>query len=317
EARAGVEGFANTIIAYQLLLNLNYLDTNGIKIQFSEDVNTPFVSKEEAFAEIERRLNEGLSALNSAGDAFPFELSDGFAGFDTPATFARFNRALMARVALYQGKWQAALDALAGSFVDPNGDMRTGVYHVYSTGLGDRLNPIFEVPTAPAVKLRAHPDIKANAEPGDLRYADKVLDRSDDPGFNPSPPAANGLVSPLVITVSKSSTDPFPIIRNEELLLIRAEANFRLGNLAAAEADVNAVRAAAGLGPVTLTAENALDQILHERMYSLLMEGHRWIDMRRTGRLNLLPTEQVGSPPQPGKIFDKWPRPIDEVPEGS
>ena len=314
--RAGVEGFAKAIIGYQLLLNLNYLDENGIKIEFSEDVATPFVGKQQAFAEIERYLNESLSALSNAGGAFSFDLTDGFGGFDTPATFAQFVRGLQARVALYQEKWQAALDALGGSFVDAGAPMDLGVYHVYSTGSGDRLNPVFEVPTAPSVKLRAHPDVKAFAEPGDQRYLSKVLDRTDDPSFNPSPPAANGLVSPLVITLAKSSTDRFPILRNEELLLIRAEANFRLGNMAAAEADVNAVRAAAGLGPVTLSPETALDQILHERMYSLLVEGHRWIDLRRTGRLGTLPTDQVGTPPQPGKIFDKWPRPINEVPEG-
>jgi hypothetical protein len=314
--RAGVEGFAKAIIGYQLLLNLNYLDDNGIKIEFSEDVSTPFVGKQQAYAEIERYFNESLSALSNAGGAFSFSLtSEGFGGFDTPATFAQFVRGLQARVALYQEKWQAALDALSGSFVDADAPMDLGVYHAYSTGSGDRLNPVFEVPTAPSVKLRAHPDVKTFAEPGDQRYLSKVLDRTDDPSFNPSPPAANGLVSPLVITLAQSSTDRFPIMRNEELLLIRAEANFRLGNMAAAEADVNAVRAAAGLAPVTLSPDTALDQILHERMYSLLVEGHRWIDLRRTGRLGTLPTDQVGTPPQPGKIFDKWPRPIDEIPE--
>ena len=312
----GIEGFAKAIIGYQLLLNLNYLDENGIKIEFSEDITVPFVGKAQAYAEIERYLSEAVSDLNGAGATFPFKLSSGFAGFDTPATFAQFVRGLQARTFLYQGKWSDALTALQGSFVNPNGSMKAGVYHSYSTGSGDRLNPIFEVPTAPSVKLRAHPDIKANAEPGDLRYADRVLDRTGDPGFDPSPPAANKLSSPLVITLSKSSTDPFPILRNEELLLIRAEANFRMGSLSAAEADVNAVRAAAGLGPVTLTSGNALDQILHERMYSLLAEGHRWIDMRRTGRLGQLPKDAVGEPLQPGIVFDKWPRPINEVPEG-
>ena len=60
-----------------------------------------------------------------------------------------------------------------------------------------------------------------------------------------------------------------PIIRNEELLLIRAEANIGQGNLGAAEDDINVVRAAAGLGPVDLTSANAINQLIYERMFSL------------------------------------------------
>ena len=50
--RAGVEGFAKTIIAHQLLLNLNYLDENGIKLDFSGNLSVPFATKAEAFARI-------------------------------------------------------------------------------------------------------------------------------------------------------------------------------------------------------------------------------------------------------------------------
>jgi hypothetical protein len=195
--------------------------------------------------------------------------------------------------------------------------MNTGAYHVYSTGAGDRLNPIFEVPTSPSVKLRAHPMYKAQAEAGDQRYASKILDRSAEAGFDPSPGAANGLSSALIVTVSSNATASLPIIRNEELLLIRAEANIGQGNLGAAEADLNRVRAAAGLGPVSLTAGNAADQLLHERMYSLFLEGHRMVDVRRYDRFNTLPADQVGDPLRAGTIFQQFPRPLDEVPEGS
>src|SRR5712692_1284716 len=42
--KAGVEGFAKTIMAYQLLLNLNYVDS--IKLDFSGSVSAPFVSRD-------------------------------------------------------------------------------------------------------------------------------------------------------------------------------------------------------------------------------------------------------------------------------
>lgn len=100
--RAGTEAFAQTIIGYQLLLALNYLDENGIKIQFSDDITTPFVSKEEAFAEIERYLDEAYAQLQDDA-TFPFQLTAaGFGPFGTPDGFAQFNRALRARVAAYR-----------------------------------------------------------------------------------------------------------------------------------------------------------------------------------------------------------------------
>lgn len=314
---AGVAGFAKTIMAYQLLLNLNLTYNNGIKIQFSTDRSIPFVSKQEAFAEIARLLDEGNTDLAGAGDSFSFILSSGFSGFDTPAGFAQFNRALRARVAAYvasesgnQQDWQTVLDVLEDSFLQPGGDLDMGVYHIYGTGLGDESNPIFESPTAAGVQFRGQPSFQTDAESGDNRFSSKIVVRPDlsEPVFN--------LVSTLVINVSKSSTDPFPIIRNEELILLRAEANIGLGNYGVADADMNIVRNAAGLvgygeagGPPASDASNALDHLLHERRYSLFIEGHRWVDMRRYGRLDQLPLDRAGD-----QVVESQPRPINELP---
>lgn len=303
--KAGIEGYAKTILAYQLLLNLNYMDENGIKLDFSGDLNIPMASKTEAFAFIETNLDEAYTALQNAGNAFPFQLSSGFAGFDTPEKFAQFNRALRARVAIYQNKYQDALNALDNSFIDPNGAMTLGVYMVYGTGLGDQTNEIYENPEAPFVKFMAHPSFESDAEAGDQRFSNKVFKRTTATTFD-------DLTTDLAITVTSSAIDRLPIIRNEELLLIRAEANIGLGNLTAAQADINLVRAAAGLAPVTLTdANQAIDQLLHERRYSLFIEGHRWVDMRRFGRLNQLPIDRAGK----DKILDKMPIPETELPE--
>lgn len=315
---AGVAGFARTIMAYQLLLNLNLTYNNGIKIQFSTDRSVPFVAKEEAFAEIARLLDDGNADLGGAGDSFPFILSSGFSGFDTPAGFAQFNRALRARVAAYiasesgnQQDWQTVLDVLQDSFLQPGGDLNTGVYHIYGTGLGDVTNPIFESPEAAGVQFRGHPSFQTEAEDGDNRFSSKIVVRPDltEPVFN--------LVSTLVINVSKSSTDPFPIIRNEELILLRAEANIGLGNYGLADDDMNIVRSAVGLtgygeagGPPASDALNALDHLLHERRYSLFIEGHRWVDMRRYGRLNELPLDRAGD-----QVVESQPRPINELPD--
>ncbi|NIM60897.1 MAG: RagB/SusD family nutrient uptake outer membrane protein, partial [Acidobacteria bacterium] len=82
---------------------------------------------------------------------------------------------------------------------------------------------------------------------------------------------------------------PIPIIRNEELILLRAEINIGMNLISDAADDINFIRVnSGGLDPRTnLDATNILDELLKQRRYSLLFEGgHRWIDMRRYGRLD-------------------------------
>jgi hypothetical protein len=88
---------------------------------------------------------------------------------------------------------------------------------------------------------------------------------------------------------------PIPIIRDEELVLLRAEAEIGTGAFAGAVADINAVRQGSGnlpaySGPVSAPALVA--ELLYNRRYSLLWEqGTRWIDARR---FNLLSTIEPG-----------------------
>lgn len=301
QQRGGVEGYARTMMAYELLLNLNYADENGIRVDVGGDVLGQFVSKQQAFTSIAGMLDQALASLNGAGASFPFNMSSGFALFNTPATFAQFNRALKARVAAYMADWDEVLNALGGSFLDTGASLSVGAYHNYSTASGDLLNPVFEPPTASTVKWLAHPTFEADAEPGDARYSSKIFKRA-------APLQQSGLSSDLAVTVASGSSAPFPIIRNEELILLRAEANIAQGNLTAAQSDINLIRNAAELGSVTLTsASQALDQVLHEKRYSLFSEGHRWIDMRRYGRLGQLPLDRTGD-----VVLSNMPIPFDE-----
>jgi hypothetical protein len=299
---AGVRGFAQTMMAYQLLLNLNLLDDNGIRLNYDGDLSTAFATKAEAYVEIDRLLDAASTELGNAGASFGFQLTSGFAGFDTPAGFAKFNRAIRARSAIYQLDFATALTALNGSFLDPAGDMNTGVYHLFGTGLGEQTNPMFENPNAAFVKLMGHPSFATDAEPGDLRFSSKVTVRAAATTFD-------GLTSNLGATLVDGSTSSLAIIRNEELLLIRAEARIGTNDLVGAAADINAVRAAAGLAAITLDAGTAIDQLLHERRYSLFAEGHRWIDMRRYNKLGDLPIDR----PDTDNVISKMPIPETEI----
>jgi len=73
------------------------------------------------------------------------------------------------------------------------------------------------------------------------------------------------------------------ILRLAEMYLTRAEANLRAGTSIGATplADINTIRARAGLAP--LTSVN-INQVLLERKLELSFEGHLLHDMKRTGR---------------------------------
>ena len=76
------------------------------------------------------------------------------------------------------------------------------------------------------------------------------------------------------------------ILRLAEMYLIRAEARAWQGNISGAAEDLNVIRNRAGLGNTTATDKaSLLSAIEQERFLELSFEGHRWIDLVRTGRV--------------------------------
>ncbi|MDN5216770.1 RagB/SusD family nutrient uptake outer membrane protein [Fulvivirgaceae bacterium BMA12] len=309
ESKNGYLGFARTIIAHELLMNLNVQDENGIRTDVSDpDDLGPFVSKAEAFSFIADLLNEASNNLNASGDAFLFNLSSGFTNFTTPQTFREFNRGLAARVALYRGNYSEALTLLADSFLDLNGDFNNGVFYSFSTSTGDVLNQLF-------IGLNASGDIRAareewvdEAELGDTRLSKASLRDIDNPEIGPA--TQSGLSSNYDLNVFQSQTDPVTLMRNEELILIYAEANIQENQLTEAVNTLDIIRNAHGLADYAGTVDQAslINEMLKQRRYSLYFEGHRWIDLRRYDRLDELPLDRVGD-----IVHERFPRPFPEV----
>lgn len=75
------------------------------------------------------------------------------------------------------------------------------------------------------------------------------------------------------------------VIRLAEVILIKAEAHARQGELPDALTEVNKIRARARLPLLlsTLTQAQLIDAILLERRRELAFEGHRWFDLVRLG----------------------------------
>ncbi len=118
----------------------------------------------------------------------------------------------------------------------------------------------------------------------------------------------DGLSADYQIALYKSNVDPVYLVRNEELILMYAEANIGTNNTETINA-INVIRNAAGLADYSGATDNAslLNEVVHQRRYSLIAEGHRWIDLRRLNRLSEIPLDRTGD-----NALDAFPTPFTE-----
>ncbi|MEO5816189.1 MAG: RagB/SusD family nutrient uptake outer membrane protein [Gemmatimonadaceae bacterium] len=209
-------------------------------------------------------------------------------------------RALRARVMLYQGNYQGALDATTA--VLAMGYALEPTFANLNTADGTATpEDIFRVVFTPQeynemgyYYLRAGrrevaptPGLNAAFEVGDVRKAATVA---------PSGSEFQGTKWPTTI-----GGEDIHVIRLAEVILIRAEAYARLngaGQLGLAVAEYNKIRVRAKLAPHVLgvdvtTQADVLNAIDKERRLELALEGDRWPDLNRTGRaaavMNLTP----------------------------
>jgi hypothetical protein len=291
EQKEAVRGVTKTFIAMAYIDQLRVRDTFGIVLDIDVDGRDigEFVSRDSGYTLAAQLLDEARSHLAAAGATFPFVLTAGFNGFNTPATFIRFNRAIKARLEVYRERWSDALAALTESFIATPATgaaaaMATGVYNIYPSG--EASNGLFQATPTTLIGLPScHTDAQRRADNSlDLRASAKCQ-------VTGTTLTLAGISSNMKLTVYASQNANVPIIKNEELVLLRAEANLALGDRAAALADVNYVRAnSGGLAPLPGNFTGDLvGEILYNRRYSLMLEyGHRWVDMRRYGRLDQL-----------------------------
>jgi hypothetical protein len=313
EEKSAAIGYAQTIKALDLLEVLEMRDTAGIAADAgaSPDELTPILCRDAALTRIVALLDSANGALQAGGDAFPFALTNGFVAFDDPTTFRTFNRAITAKTEIYRAKNDPAantraLAALGESFVSTTAPLTLGVYHVFSLAAGDATNELFQDPGA--TNYRAHPSVLTDAEPGDQRVAAKT-EIADAKTYQ-------GVGSNIIFTVYSGPTSPIPIIRNEELILLRAQANIGAGNLEAARQDINFIRQTSGglaaVGPFA-DADAAVTELLRQKRYSLLFEsGSRWADARLYGRLGTLPIDINNPPTTVHKVHPIFPIPDEE-----
>lgn len=298
--KEGYRGFLQTTRAYQLLAVIRSVDVSGASLDAAAGPTAalpPIAGKPQVYAYIDQLLDSAQTHLQAAGATFAFTLGAGFAGFDTPPNFLRVNRALRARADIDVGNFAQALTDLAGSFLDLTKPLSYGPFNTYSTAAGDAQNPVYEA--LPRVYY-AHPSLAANAQlkadgTRDNRFVSKVKAIAS--------VTRGGITTAWTFQNYSGPTAPIPIIRNEELILLRAEANLGLGNASAAIKDINVVRTTSGglpaLGdpyaPGAGQPTTLLDELIYEKRYSLLWEvGTSWLDARHYGKLSSLPHDAPG-----------------------
>jgi len=310
-------GLAETIESLMLFEIVQTHDTLGAIVEMQEDPLqvSAFVSRDSAYRYILNTLDDAAAKLNAGGAAFPFTITSGFTGFTTPANFAKFTWALKAKAAAHYATagggttaWNASLTALTNSFLNAAATTRAafdaGVYDTYAPA-PDTPNPLNSATNTNLyshMSFQADAQLKADNVTPDDRFTAKIAVNALTPRSGPiSNGAATSATSSNGFRIWTSTSASIPIIRNEELILIRAEARLATGDKAGAIADLNQVRVnSGGLPASTLTVANTNDEvlmgILYEKRYSLMMEGVRWVDYRRYNKLNLIPLDVTTGP---------------------
>ncbi|WP_162416344.1 RagB/SusD family nutrient uptake outer membrane protein [Cyclobacterium roseum] len=309
--QAAISGFARMIQAYQFMIPANFVYENGIRIDVGDPLNPgPYVSYEAGMEHSRSLLETADELLQTAGTGdFPFTLTPGFAGFTSLERIREINNAILARTNTYLEDWEGVLTALDNSFMDLEGNLQSGPAHPY-TGAPDLFNPLFYIRDASINTIVVvHPSVLEDATEGDARVAEKFFEREE-------PVIITTDATPLVGTHQDNrwpnNTTPIPFIRNEELILLKAEAHAQLGETDLAVQAINIIRNAAEIGDYTGATDqpSLIDEILYQRRYSLWAEpwGHRWIDARRYGRL-----DEIDTSFDQGSIFLQFPHPQAEV----
>jgi hypothetical protein len=299
EANAA-RGFFRTMKALDYYRVLELRDTVGIPIQTDDPAEvTAIRCKTAVLTFIAALLDSGNADFTAAGGTtvLPFKLPTGMStgrDYNVVSNLILFNRGLKGKVnfyraldrtnpqaALYQTAINELTEALGGAAPGavPASQMPVGVYYKFVPGGSEN-----EANLRSDSRIGLHPLIRDSVQVGDTRGS-KIVNRTLLQGNNIS----TTLTASFAVPSSANEALPIPLLKDEELVLLRAQAEIGAGQLAAATLDINSVRTQYGLLPhVTFASQAAaIDAVLYEKRYSLLFEGpQRLVDLRGYGRLN-------------------------------
>lgn len=204
--------------------------------------------------------------------------------------------ALLAKVFLYQGKYEQATAETSKVINSGNFQLEIDLNNVFLSGSAETIWQ-FDLPfnkynwegqtfvptsTHAVPKYVLTADLFNSFEPGDLRVSSWT--RTNTVG-------AKDYTYPYKYknnAFAKTATEGYILLRLSDQYLIRAEAEMNLGDLNSAASDLNLIRNRAGL-PNTAASTGAaiFDAIQAERRHEFFCEaGSRWFDLRRWNLAN-------------------------------
>lgn len=279
------------------------LVTQMIDINDTEAIQqTVFIrkTKEETYAQIE-------ADLIAAAEILPVQYPSAEVGRATKGAA----NAMLAKVYLYQQKWQQAYDAageviFSGQYAllddyaqvwrEAGENGSESVYEVQATvgnGLVDYTNVQgprgtpdlgwgFNIPSQSLVNAYEAGDERRDATimfvPGVLWDGFIAPTTWSNPRYNYK--AYQSSIAESWDGNKGNTAKNFRLLKYSDVLLIRAEAAFHIGNNSEATDRVNEIRDRVNLG---LLSSVTLEQILKERRLEMAMEHDRWFDLVRTG----------------------------------
>ena len=317
EEVASARGFFRTMKALDFYRVLEQRDSVGIALQTDNPQElTPIYCKPFVINYIAALLDSAYADLQVASNADPaavvaFGLPTSWNGQDHGRDYRKvanlilFNRGLKGKVDFYRAMQNRAApdatllnaavaeltQALGGRAAGavPASDFPKGIYYHFAAV--ELLNLRADQKISANNRLRdsltfAAVDASAPWDPTDTRLA-KVIAR---PG---GPLSAQGLSSTHTFSFATATPAnqllPLPLLKDEELVLLRAQAYAELNDLTSARADAQSVHAAYGSTslPVFTSKDMARRYILREKRLSLLFEGpQRLVDLRAYGYLD-------------------------------
>ena len=311
--KSATAGFFKTIKAMEYMRLIELRDTVGVPIQTDDPAAvTPVRCKEAVLAYASALLDSAQTDLTAAGGTtrLPFALPAGFTAhgrdYGVVSNVILFNRGLKGKVSVLQAinrkspSTAAAATAVTALTAALGGAAPGGVsgttfqfgpyYRFVASGSEATANPRADA------KIGLNPLVRDSIQAGDTRVS-KITTRSNLAGQGIS----TTVTCTLCTATLANSEAPLGILRDEELVLLRAQAYIELGQFANAAADINSVRTFYGLAPIAVpaTKAEAITRVLYEKRYSLLYEGpQRFVDLREYGRLNstFLRAEVAGDP---------------------
>lgn len=214
-----------------------------------------------------------------------------------PNTYSAY--ALLARVYLYQQKWQQA--AIAATEVIDHSELymlSTDLDQVYTPNNNEaiwQLKPVinglntiegysFTCCVSSVVSLTS--TLHDAFEPGDQRWDHWVA--STTLGYE-----TYYYPYKYKVTFADDDQESYTILRLAELYLIRAEARAHLEDIVGAQQDINAIRNRAGLEDTQADTQDSLLEVIEQenRIEFFAEWGHRWFDLKRTGKTDILATK--------------------------